>query len=314
MAEELEWKYAGKRRLFVFLCVVLLIVAIAKIATQQNSHPAFTAANYQRRICDDVQTLDYSKKNIRQFTVTLKQGCFGPRVLIPGSWAQFDYDTSKNVGDYLGVWCSGEPNPRPIWPYFDQHNTQIFDHCFANGDRTTNFYVQGQGTLTFTGLVPQAGAVIGDDPIAAPTESRRLERPSDDTAPPPVAPAYKINPTTPISGASSTFPVLVDECHRDSDQIKCSARMTNTTDEPREMWVGYGGTATDDEGNSFKLRADFSGAGARLHLLPGVSAKLIFSIDDAHRNVRSISFLFNFWPIDSNDDHTTLTFKDIPVQ
>jgi hypothetical protein len=306
-----EGRYGLLRGLFIVFCVFLIAAAGLRSCVNTISHftphsssPAFSSTKYQRRFCDEDKVLDFSKKKMSRIAIPLTEGCYGPRVILPESWQTFEPQKSQNPGDYISVWCNGHPNPGPLIPYYTA-GTGMENGCFASTDRSANFYIQGHGTLTLIATQARFGSRLDD--------SERSE-----SALVSVASPLKIDPIKPESGGDSDFNFLLDECHRSSDQIRCSGKITNLTDAPTHTYL-RDSTAVDDEGNSFFVGTfggglTFgSGFGDNTRLMPDVPTRFEIHVNDAHRNVKTINLQINVdWTGRSRYD--TLAFQGVTVQ
>lgn len=142
------------------------------------------------------------------------------------------------------------------------------------------------------------------------------QRTEESPSPPPRA--YKITPTLPTSGANPDYTMQVDECHRAGDQILCSGKITNNTDAPTNTYL-RDSSAVDDEGNSFFVGSflgvgiGFPGFGTEERIMPNTPTKFILTVNDAHRNVKTINLQIAVdWT--GGARYGSLIFQGIPVQ
>lgn len=287
----------------VFFGVVSSLIA-AVIWKYSTSEPALKGptlqaatlpATYQRRLCDDRKVIDFSGKNPEKLVFPLHEGCYGDRIVLPLAWQNFEVALSGNPGDFMSVWCDQEPNPRRLVIYPGATDGTLTD-CPA-GRANAAFSLEGKGKLTLVR-----------------TKNKETAIPEEPQGP-------KMDPIAPSSGADPEESLVVDECHRAGDQVRCSAKITNNTDAPRNTYL-RDSSAVDDEGNSFFIgsfgggisfasEAGFGGVNQRL--MPGVPTKFYVTVNDAHRNVKKINLQISAdWT--GGARYATLIFNDVPVQ
>ena len=299
-----ESKYGTWRTLFVFLCIFLAAIALVRVIRSSNPgtvpNSRSIANNYQRRFCDDRKTIDYGNKNPEKLVLPLHDGCYGDRIVLPVAWLTFEPSLSSNPGDYASVWCDEEPNPRRTVAYTgDMHGTM--NDCPA-GRASAKFSLEGNGTLTLVRTQTNQNVNI------------RAKEEIPETS-------YKVSPTLPTSGGDPDFSMVINECHRSGDQVRCLGMVTNNTDAPRSTDL-HDSSAVDDEGNSFfiatfgggiSFAGDAATGGLRARLMPSVPTKFSVTISDAHRNVKAINLQISVdWL--GNASIATLIFEGIPVQ
>lgn len=132
-------------------------------------------------------------------------------------------------------------------------------------------------------------------------------------APKQIRPVYKITPTPPTSGTTPEYSALIDECHRESEQILCSGKMTNHTDAQINLIKAASVNAVDDEGNQIRSTIAFSMGRNYATLIPGAPVAFAVTFDDPHQNAKAVTFqLWIYWRSYMIPD--TLTYSRLPVQ
>lgn len=131
--------------MFWILGGILVIILAATMASYQSARqpPVQNSINYNStRICPDAfnEDLDYSKKHVRYFDVTLREGCFGAFVHIPHDWQMWE---SQPVGDASGfwyaVWIANEIRARGPFGAND-HTNLSYTITRLQGHGTVRFY------------------------------------------------------------------------------------------------------------------------------------------------------------------------------
>lgn len=297
--------YGALRGLFMWACILLIIASFGRfislfgIGASQTRNSSGTPPNYQRRFCDERKTKDYSNQNPDKITITLQEGCYGDRIIMPRAWSNWEPQLSSNVGDYLSVWCTEEPNPRRLVPYTGDPKG-ITVNCPANHP-ITEFSTQGKGTFTLVRTQTDENAV---KQIAK--EDREA--------------SYKLTPVEPRDGQDKDFSIVIEQCYRSEENIECMGFATNKTDAPTTLSLN-GGTIVDDEGNSGLIGGiGYAGTAAeccssnRAHLIPNQSTKFFFASHDPHQKVKSISFEMQVAWYGSPYRSGGVTFTGVPVQ
>ena len=157
-------------RILFWIAVIVVAVTVIHSLPKPKSQLRVARAypNFKLGRCDTEHTKidDLSQKNLRSATVTLHEGGYCTRVILPpectfgnNNSACF-FEKSQNPGDYATVWCNGDPHPKPIRPeevnYMSDPNQAVYNRggdfygCMGAGESTIDFLIQGQGTLTIT--------------------------------------------------------------------------------------------------------------------------------------------------------------------
>lgn len=305
-------KYIAPRGLFVVLCILLIGASIFRVSASMISSSSNVekappiAQNYQRRFCDDAKVIDHTAENLPRFSIQLSEGCYGPRILIPQAWDTFEIQLSQNAGDYAGLWCNGQSDPKPLVQYFERGilRAQMYG-CYATGEHTDDVSVQGRGTITF--IRTKGRVVINlDNPTVS--QQTQVESPA----------AYKPTPMLPTSGGDDDYSFEIEECHRSGEQIVCSGKATNKTDARTKLAL-HNASSVDDEGNMANARMMFPSAGEPYgiseYLMPGVPTNFTLTISDNHQKVRSINLeLDTNWEAGGSAKYDELIYKGVPVQ
>ena len=132
---------------------------------------------------------------------------------------------------------------------------------------------------------------------------------------------YRLTEMAPLGDDHPDYSMVLKQCYREGEHIKCWGLMTNTTDAPRYT-VLNDSKVVDDEGNTIFVGTfgggfTFPGSGSIYgiteKLIQGVPTKFIVTIDDPHTNVKSINLDLRVNG-GSPYRYDTLIFKDVPVQ
>jgi len=119
---------------------------------------------------------------------------------------------------------------------------------------------------------------------------------------------YKTITVEPASGNAGDFKFTIQQCYRSEDSFKCFGKALNKSDAPANTvlnWIN----AVDDEGNAPQVHFTTLN---RFRLLPDTPYNIPFRIDDAHRNVKTVTIEIALqW---KGEDYTTLVFNKVPVQ
>ena len=321
----MDAQYSIYRGLFNTLCIGIIIGASYQACAPHRPAQAIVPTNYQQRFCDDASLTDYSDRNPDQITVTLREGCFGDHTKLPRAWSTYFIQKSRNQGDWAAVWCAGHSNPGEPRPYYEDMGT-TFQGCHEPNHGTWEFFLQGRGTITFvrTGMNPEYAAQSQQPALQPKAESgpetaaqaQQVARPQQSGAQHTEsvsAKQYKLTPISPEGGDLPDYVMLVKQCYRADQLIKCWGTITNTTD-ARTSINAYDSRAFDDEGNSisvYTFGGGFTFSGGVLYLPPSVPLKFDVTITDPHLNVKTIDLDLNVaW----DGRHNSRVFKNIPVQ
>lgn len=141
------------------LWLVLLFASIAGIVLvlSYKSKPDFPIRFEATTLCagEEDKDIDNSNKLIRDFTVPLTEGCFGPIVHIPQAWHQFYF---RPVGDskqfWDAIWIVGDRKGQG--PFFANDSSQFkFQQARFQGHGTLHFYTNDPVAAPSRGSVPQ---------------------------------------------------------------------------------------------------------------------------------------------------------------
>ena len=254
------------------------------------------------RICENAWGggSDHRNDNVEYFDVKLRPGCWSQFIYLPKSWQNWYHEPVGDTnGWWVSLWYSGKPEGSG--PY-EAGNISTVD--FRNVPPILR--LQGNGTIRFYSNVAPENATPAQSQSAA--EERTVK-------------TYHLTPTSPTSGEPDGYTFVIEDCYRSGEQIKCEGKATNKTDATTPLSL-YDSHAVDDEGNSIGIWTTggqfmFPGAnaiyGGRERLLPGVPTKFLVTIDDPHRNVKTINLeLSTHWSEDNRSDK--LVFEGVPVQ
>jgi hypothetical protein len=129
---------------------------------------------------------------------------------------------------------------------------------------------------------------------------------------------YRITPIHPQSGEPEGYSMVIEECHRSGDLIRCSGKAINTTDARGTLSL-RDSVAVDDQGRStfigtFGGGFSFPGMGNVQNLMPNVPTRFEVTINDPHLSVKALNLQLS---VNSTGDfypNSTLVFEGIPVQ
>ena len=132
------------------------------------------------------------------------------------------------------------------------------------------------------------------------------------------SPRRSSKPIPPVSNTSPNLDVVMDECHREAvPMLKCSGHISNKTDYLLKVAVGNS-PVVDDDGNDVGVtpgmsmnHIQFTGDGGFTRLMPQVSTKFEFTLEDNYVKVRTLSMTLNFRV--GTDEEQMFFFKDVPV-
>jgi hypothetical protein len=181
---------------------------------------------------------------------------------------------------------------------------------------------QSSAPTPITHLIPQnTSATVNIQPLPVQSTMVIPSQTPESTPPTTTKSDYQLTPATPSNMTPDDYTFILKECHRIGDLIKCWGLMTNTTDAPRYTSLDDS-SAVDDEGNTifigtfgagFMFPGSGSFYGTQEKLLPGVPTKFMVTLDDPHRNVRTINLALR---VSGGEPHRydTLILKGVPVQ
>lgn len=127
--------------------------------------------NFQpQRPCDVMNVQSYANKNLSSthntIKITLVEGCYADWYIIPGYFDQYETVLSHNPGDYVSLWCNGNPIPYPALESATDTQGLLKREmygCSAPGQWTNEFHFQGHGTVTIIATSTRVSKRIGDD-------------------------------------------------------------------------------------------------------------------------------------------------------
>lgn len=301
--------------LYTALCVLLIgagiFAAFYWATVPAKPAPASTQEQYAKQhfaelFCDKETTYDFMARDPDRIDVPLHDGCFAAHVQTPKAWGSLKEQVSSGPTDWVSVWCIGQPHPsQPQYVYNDLDPS--FDNCHGEGG-VFDFHLEGHGTMSFIRLSAANQQPANSSPVSGADSGANAGSEPRSPQPVPQGPQYKLTPTEPTS-RSSEYSMVVQQCHRENDEIVCLGKTENNTDAATEIML-LRGTITDDEGNSFRVETSPHNTA---RLLPGVPLAVIFTAEDPHMNVKNITleyFVHWRWPDPEHD----LIFRDIPVQ
>jgi hypothetical protein len=302
-------RYQLYRGLFNSLCGIFIAVVVLRgcqssfsslARTGQQQSPPPPIAGYQVRFCDDPKVYDYTNRNPDHITITLHDNCFDDRIKFPKAWSTSWVQKSRNVGDWAAVWCDGHPVPSEARPYYEDMGNAL-QSC-STGSQLTDMFFEGIGTITFRRTSTNSGfAAQADDSDSRPAN-------------------YRLTPNDPREGNPTGYTVAIQQCYREGEKIKCWGKVTNTTDASVHL-LFYGGTAVDDEGNSFQIAPQYDEAAnvfmsdTDKKLIPNVPLKFYITVPDGHMRAKTVTLAFRaVWEADHGQRPDDLTFERIPLQ
>lgn len=173
------------RPLFTFICCLVLGVLvffgvrhlarwITTIGSGQNIPPPILHSNFvPRRICDTTRIISYANRDLTSthdtIDLDLQEGCYGDWVVLPQNWDQGEVQLSQNPGDYVSIWCNGNPSPYPIVEPYTRGVLDVeMSRCHVRGQLTSEFHVQGHGTLTLVGLTKKPPIRVNNEGYRVP--------------------------------------------------------------------------------------------------------------------------------------------------
>lgn len=146
-------------------------------ATAKQAVPAPEAGlypGYGEGRCDQDESQDFGQSSQSEILVTLNGGCYHGPVALPTHWNNSVAVPSNNAGDWVSVWCHGANAPHKIHTNGDFEGD--LQNCWAPGDTSPRFYLQGHGTIIFRALTYKGGgasalpaSTAADSAGAAPT-------------------------------------------------------------------------------------------------------------------------------------------------
>lgn len=145
---------------------------------------------------------DLSQIEIDTINVSLRPDCF-QKLLLPANWATYQVQKTNGVSDWASVWCGGRPNPSAAH-LAGQDFAGEFEGCGSN------FFLEGQGTLTLT-RTPTTNAapqVTPTTPIPTdqPTATQSAAPPTSASRPQPAAAAPTTSSLTASPPATGNVP------------------------------------------------------------------------------------------------------------
>lgn len=265
-------------------------------ASTASTSPQQPARNYTNGICDGAYGTDFrhDDETIKFFDVKLQDGCFSGFVGLPKNWTHWQAQLLHNdpnawVAEWWGGW------DKPLGPFT---NVQLLSPERSAWYVPSNLVrLQGKGTIRFY-------CVTGNCPENQPGAESSPRRSS--------------KPIPPVSNTSPNLDVVMDECHREAvPMLKCSGHISNKTDYLLKVAVGNS-PVVDDDGNDVGVtpgmsmnHIQFTGDGGFTRLMPQVSTKFEFTLEDNYVKVRTLSMTLNFRV--GTDEEQMFFFKDVPV-